>query len=308
MNMIKQLSLILFFSLLAVGCGSSSAASQSDKLQIVATTGHIADAAANVAGDAATVIGLFGPGVDPHLYVPTEGDVTTLGSADIIFYNGLHLEAQMNRVMDQLSTTETVVVALGDRLPEDRLLNWSENTPYDPHFWNDPALFSLAVEIIRDTLIEADPENTEVYRANTVVYLTEIAATDAFVREQIARIPEEKRVMITAHDAFGYFGHAFGLEVSGLQGISTETEAGTNDVQQLAVFIADQQIPAIFVESSVPPNTIEAVQAAVSSRGFEVTIGGELYSDALGTAGTPEGTYIGMLRHNAQTVADALSR
>lgn len=305
----KQLYLILFLSLLLVACGGrSSAANQPEQLQIVATTGQIADAAANIAGDAAAVMGLFGPGVDPHLYVPTEGDVGTLSGADVIFYNGLHLEAQMTRVMNQLATTDTLVVALGDMLPEERLLTWSENTPYDPHFWNDPAVFALAVEIIRDTLVEADPENAELYQANATAYLAEIEATDAFVREQIARIPADKRVMITAHDAFGYFGHAFGLEVRGLQGISTETEAGTNDVQQLAIFIAERQIPAIFVESSVPPNTIEAVQAAVSSRGFAVTIGGELFSDALGTPGTPEGTYLGMLRHNAQTLADALSR
>jgi manganese/zinc/iron transport system substrate-binding protein len=308
MKSIKQLTLLLFLVLLAA-CGSGEeAASSAGQLRIVATTGQIADAAANVAGEAAEVTGLFGPGVDPHLYVPTEGDVTTLGSADIIFYNGLHLEAQFTRVMNQLATTETVVVALGDALPEDRLLTWSANTPYDPHFWNDPALFTLAVEIIRDTLVAADPDNAGLYQDNAAAYLAEIQATDAFVREQISRIPEDKRVMITAHDAFGYFGHAFGLEVRALQGISTETEAGTNDVQQLADFIAERQIPAIFIESSVPPNTIEAVQAAVSAQGFAVAIGGELFSDALGTPGTPEGTYIGMLRHNAQTLADALSR
>jgi manganese/zinc/iron transport system substrate-binding protein len=214
----------------------------------------------------------------------------------------------MTRIMNQMAQAGKIVVALGDELPEEQLLTWSDNTPYDPHFWNDPALFAQAVAIMRDTLMEADPGNAESYRANAEAYLADIETTNDFVQEQIARIPEDKRVMITAHDAFGYFGRAFGLEVRGLQGISTETEAGTNDVQQLAAFIAERQIPAIFVESSVPPNTIEAVQAAVSAQGFDVAIGGELYSDALGTTGTPEGTYLGMLRHNAQTLADALSQ
>lgn len=308
MKFVKYIISTLLLGVTLMACSSAAPEQQSGSLQIVATTGQIADAVANVAGDAANITSLFGPGVDPHLYVPTEGDVGTLGEADIIFYNGLHLEAQMTRIMDQMAATGTVVVPLGDELPEAELLAWSDNTPYDPHFWNDTTLFSQAVEIIRDTLVEADPENAAVYQANTDTYLAEIEATAVFVREQIDRIPEDKRVMITAHDAFGYFGRAFGLEVRGLQGISTETEAGTNDVQQLADFIVQRQIPAIFVESSVPPTTIEAVQAAVSAQGFSVAIGGELFSDALGTAGTPEGTYLGMLRHNAQTLADALSQ
>lgn len=293
--------------LLTAACAKPQAA-DNGKLKVVATTGQIADTVANVAGDAVQLTGLFGPGVDPHLYVPTEGDVATLAGADVIFYNGLHLEAQMIRAMDQMASRGVIVVALGDQLPQDQLLGWDANFPHDPHIWNDPLLWKEVTGQIRDTLVAADPDNQTAYTTNTAAYLAQIDETYRFVQEQIARIPEDKRVMITAHDAFGYFARTFGLEVRGLQGISTESEAGTNDVQQLAAYIAQRQIPAIFIESSVPADTIEAVQAAVQAQGFNVVIGGQLYSDALGSPGTPDGTYLGMLRHNAQTVADALSK
>lgn len=300
----------LLAATLLTACAGAGAAGDgpSGQLNVVATTGQVADAVRNIAGDAVELTGMFGPGVDPHLYVPTEGDVSTLAEADVIFYNGLHLEAQMTRILDQMSDRGVIVVPVADSLPPDRLRRWDATTPYDPHVWNDPELWGLAVETIRDTLIEADPENAGLFRQNTEAYLQEIAETDEFVRQQIERIPPDKRVMITAHDAFGYFARRYGLEERGLQGISTESEASTTDVQELVNFIVERRIPAIFVESSVPPRTIEAVQAAVRAQGFEVEIGGELFSDALGSPGTPEGTYTGMLRHNAQTMADALSQ
>lgn len=317
-SMKKSPLTLIIISLFLIGflaaCANASASSltpdsdSSGKLNVVATTGQIHDAVLNIAGDAVNLTGLLGPGVDPHLYVPTEGDVTTFSEADIIFYNGLHLEAQMTRVMNQMANRGVTVVAVGDTLPTDRLLNWDSSAPYDPHVWNDPQLWSLAVETIRDTLIKADPGNADSYRQNTEAYLAEIAAADTFIKEQVTRIPADKRVMITAHDAFGYFARTYGFGVRGLQGISTESEASTADVQQLADFIVERQIPAIFIESSVPPRNIEAVQAAVKARGFEVVIGGSLFSDALGDPGTPEGTYTGMLRHNAKTLADALSK
>lgn len=277
------------------------------KLNVVATTGHIRDALENIAGDAIELTGLFGPGVDPHLYVPTAGDVTTLSQADVIFYNGLHLEAQMERVLNEMSQRGVTVVAVGDSLPRDRLLSWEANFPYDPHIWNDPQLWRIGVEAIRDTLIEVNPANAELYRRNAQAYLDQIDETHAYVKARVETIPPELRVMITAHDAFGYYARAYGLEVKGLQGISTEAEAGTADVQALANLIVERQIPAIFVESSVPPRNIEAVQAAVRAKGFEVKIGGELLSDALGNPGTPEGTYTGMLRYNTDTLVNALA-
>jgi manganese/zinc/iron transport system substrate-binding protein len=278
-----------------------------EKLNVVATTGQVYDAALNIAGDAVNLTGMFGPGVDPHLYVPTESDVSLLSNADVIFYNGLHLEAQMERVMNQMSVRGITVVAVGEVLPSERLLAWDSNYPHDPHVWNDPELWSVGVEAIRDTLMTADPKNAALYRQNAEAYLAQIAETHDYIKAQTERIPAERRVMITAHDAFGYFARAYGFEVLGLQGISTEAEAGTADVQKLADFIVQRKVPAIFVESSVSPRNIEAVQAAVKAKGFEVNIGGQLYSDALGDPNTPEGTYTGMLRHNIDTLVTALS-
>jgi manganese/zinc/iron transport system substrate-binding protein len=289
------------------GCSTTSANEGDGKLNVVATTGQIADALANIGGDRINLTGLLGPGVDPHLYVPTEGDVRTFSRANIIFYNGLHLEAQMERVLDQMGTRGTTVVAIGDSLPKDQLLDWDSSAPHDPHIWNDPLLWSQGVEAMRDALVEADPENAEFYRANTETYVAEIQATHEYIREQVAQIPPERRVMITAHDAFGYFARTYGFEVAGLQGISTESEASVGDIQELGDFIVEREIPALFVETSVSSRNIEALQAYVRDQGHEVTIGGTLYSDALGAPDTPQGTYTGMLRHNAETLAKALS-
>lgn len=304
---------IFILSLLLIGlltaCGQADADdADSGKLNVVATTGQIHDAVRNIAGDAVNLTGLLGPGVDPHLYVATEGDITTFSQADVIFYNGLHLEAQMTRVMTQMATRGIVVVAVGDSLPTEQLLDWDSSAPYDPHIWNDPLLWSIGVETIRDTLMNADPTNADLYRQNAETYLAEIKATHDYIVTEIEKIPTDKRIMITAHDAFGYFARTYKLEVRGLQGISTESEASTADVQDLVQLIVDRQIPAIFVETSVSPRTIEAVQAAVKAKGFEVQIGGTLYSDALGDAGTPAGTYTGMLRHNTDTLVKALAK
>jgi len=309
-------TLIILITLLSflVACGNTNSSTQTDavhetstkKLNVVATTGQVADAVNNIGGDKINFTGMFGPGVDPHLYVPTEGDVTLLGEADVIFYNGLHLEAQMTRVLNQMAVKGVTVIAIGEALPQDKLLTWDDNYPHDPHVWNDPLLWSVGVEAIRDTLMNVDSDNADYYQQNAEAYLTEIADTHAYIEEQMKRIPEDQRVLVTAHDAFGYLANAYGFEVHGLQGISTESEASTADVQELAQFIVDRQIPAIFVESSVSSRNIEAVQAAVSAQGFDVEIGGELFSDALGNPGTPEGTYIGMLHHNIDTIASAL--
>jgi len=177
---------------------------------------------------------------------------------------------------------------------------------FDPHIWFDVTLWSQTVAQVRDTLSAIDPAHAAAYEANAAGYLAELAALDAYVAEQAARVPAEQRVLITAHDAFNYFGRAYGFEVLGLQGISTASEAGTGDVQQLSDLITARRIPALFIESSVPVRNVEAVQAAVRDRGFDVGIGGQLFSDAMGDAGTPEGTYIGMVRHNIDTIVGAL--
>lgn len=300
---------VLLLALLLTGCGGEDDVALAERqLRVVATTGMIADAAANVGGDRVTVTGLMGPGVDPHLYNASEGDVTRLRSADLIFYNGLHLEAQMASVLERMDGSGVTTVAVAGGIDTALLLTPPEFAgAYDPHVWFDVSLWMQGVERIRDSYVELDPEHATAYEANAAAYLEELAELHRYVAERAATLPEERRVLVTAHDAFNYFGRAYGFEVRGLQGISTEAEASTADVQQLATFIAERRIPAIFVESSVPQRNVEAVQAAVRAQGFDVTIGGQLFSDAMGNPGTPEGTYTGMVRHNIDTIVAALA-
>jgi manganese/zinc/iron transport system substrate-binding protein len=276
-------------------------------INIVATTGMITDITQVVGGGHVKVRGLMGPGVDPHLYKASAGDVALLSGADLIFYNGLHLEGKMSEIFEQMKKRGINTVAVTDSIDRSLL----ETPPqfegnYDPHVWFDVTMWMKAVETVRDTLISTDPGNAVEYRANTEAYLTELSALNEYVQSKANLLPEDMRVLITAHDAFSYFGRRYGFEVRGLQGISTVSEAGTQDVQNLAAFIVERRIPAIFVESSVPPKFIEAVQAAVEAKGFDVKVGGSLYSDAMGNPGTPDGTYIGMVRHNIDTIVGAL--
>ncbi|MCC7452365.1 MAG: zinc ABC transporter substrate-binding protein [Anaerolineae bacterium] len=266
----------------------------------------ITDIVQQVGGKRVQVIGLMGAGVDPHLYKATEGDVTRLADADVIFYNGLHLEAAMSRVLERISE-RIKSVAVTDYIERTKLFTPPQfQGNYDPHVWFDVTMWMQAVEKVRDTLTQMDKPNADQYIANAELYLAQLTELHTYVLAKASTVPAEKRVLITAHDAFNYFGRAYSFEVKGLQGISTATEAGTADVQGLADFIAQRKIAAVFVESSVPQRTIEAVQAAVRARGFDVKIGGQLYSDAMGSPGTPDGTYIGMVRHNIDTIVNAL--
>jgi len=239
--------------------------------------------------------------------VASEGDVGLLQEADIIFYNGLFLEAQMEDVLEQLGERKTVVPVAGAIPQDQRLASVDYANENDPHVWFDVRLWMYTVQAVRDTLSTFDPDNAAAYEANAEAYLAELEALDAYVREQANRLSPEQRILITAHDAFSYFGQAYGFEVRGLQGISTESEAGTGDVQTLADYIVEKQIRAIFIESSVPVRNVEALQAAVAAKGWDVQIGGELFSDAMGDPDTPEGTYIGMVRHNIDTIVGALA-
>jgi manganese/zinc/iron transport system substrate-binding protein len=278
----------------------------SRKIQVVATVGMITDVVQEVGGERVEVKGLMGPGIDPHSYKARESDVISLAEADIVFYNGLHLEAKMAEVLEKMQgTIKTVQVTRG--IPEEKLLSPAEfEGQHDPHVWFDVDLWMDTVREVRDALAEMNPEHADVYHANSEAYLAELADLQAYVEAQVAQVPEEKRVLVTAHDAFNYFGQAYGFEVRGLQGISTATEAGIGDVRDLADFITERRIPAIFVESSVPVRNVEALQEAVRARGFEVRVGGELFSDAMGDWGTEEGTYVGMVRHNVDTIVGAL--
>ena len=299
----------MIVALVFIGCDPKGQpdASAGGKLRVVTTIGMITDIVKNVGGERVEVTGLMGPGVDPHLYKASAGDVQRLTSAQLIFYNGLHLESKMGDILAKMSG-DTKTVAVTDAVDRSLLLTPPEfEGQYDPHLWFDVPLWMEAVGKVRDTLSEVDSDDTLTYYTNAERYLAKLAELHEYVKAQAARVPSEQRVLVTAHDAFNYFGNAYGFEVRGLQGISTATEAGIADVQELATFIAERRIPAIFVESSVSSRSLEAVRAAVKSKGFEVIIGGELFSDAMGDDGTPEGTYIGMVRHNIDTIVTALT-
>jgi manganese/zinc/iron transport system substrate-binding protein len=307
------LPLIVALSMILAGCGSQAGqptAERTGPLKVVATTGQLADAITNVAGDKVELTALLGPGIDPHTYVATEGDVNVIQSADVIVYNGLHLEAQMERIFEQLAKSgQKTVVAVGDQLDQTTLLGWEpeKGFPHDPHIWNDVRLWKQVVEVIRDALIKADPVNSAVYSSNTTAYLGQLDELQTYLTAEAAKIPIEQRVLVTAHDAFNYFGRAYGLKVAAVQGVSTEAEASTADIQALTKVIIDNNVPAIFVETTISPRTIEAVQAAVQATGREVALGGKLYSDAMGEPGSDADTYIKMMRHNIDTIVKALS-
>ena len=285
---------------------SSTGVSNQKPIRVVTTIGMISDIVQNVGGARVNATGLMGPGIDPHLYKASEGDVARLAGADLIFYNGLHLEGRMSGVLERMQDRVKTVAVTHDI---DRAILMAPpefEGAYDPHVWFDVTLWMKAVERVRDTLIEVDNDSAELYRTNTEDYLAKLEELHDYVMQQADRVSPDQRVLVTAHDAFNYFGRAYGFEVYGLQGISTAAEAGTADVQALVQFIVERRVPAMFVETSVPRRSIEAVQAAVKSKGFSVEIGGQLFSDAMGALGTPEGTYIGMVRHNIDTIVTSL--
>ncbi len=278
-------------------------------LRVVATTSQIFDAVRRVGGNRVEVHGLMGPGVDPHLYRASEGDITRLEAADAVFWNGLHLEAGISGVLERITVLGVHSIRVTDDIDRQLLLAPPEfDGAFDPHFWFDLDLWSIAVATIRDALIAMDPEGAESYRANADSFITQVKELDSYVKSRAMEIDVRVRVLVTAHDAFNYFANRYGIEVRGLQGISTEGEASTADVQQLAQFISERGIPAVFIESSVPDQGVQAVIEAAAARGHTVTIGGEIFSDAMGAQGTEEGTYLGMIRHNIDTIVEALAR
>lgn len=278
----------------------------SKKLTVVATTGMIADVVSNIGSDHVEVISLMGPGIDPHLYKASAGDVKKLSSADLILYNGLHLEAKMGEVLEKMETDIQTIAVANSIDPSLLLADPEYKNAHDPHVWFDVSLWKYVALGIRNALIKAEPENEQVYKAGYAEYIKKMDELDQYVKVEAAKIPAQQRVLITAHDAFGYFGQAYGFKVKGLQGISTVAEAGTSDVQKLSDYITQNKIKAVFIESSVPRKNVEALQAAVKARGFHVKIGGELFSDAMGDKGTEEGTYLGMVKHNIDTIVGAL--
>lgn len=275
-------------------------------IKVVTTIGQISDVTKIIGGDSLQVEGLMGAGVDPHLYKASESDVRKLSNANIILYNGLFLEAKMEEIFKKMGS-KIKTVPVGEVIPAEKLLHSEQFVEHhDPHIWFDVTLWTAVTEKIRDELMAFDPANSAVYEQRTAEYLQKLNDLHAYVQKRAAELNASQRVLVTAHDAFRYFGRAYGFEVIGLQGISTQSEAGAGDVKRLADFITERKVKAVFIESSVPERNIRAVQEAVKARGWDVKIGGELFSDAMGDAGTFKGTYIGMVTHNIDTIVDAL--
>ena len=297
--------IILVFLIGIISCQQKTKKNQ--KLQVVTTTTMITDLVKNIGGDKIDVQGLMGAGVDPHLYKASEGDVSKLFNADVIVYNGLHLEGKLEDVFDKMRHQNKKTIAASDAIDTATLIGseyFASN--YDPHIWFDITNWEIITQYITDKFCELDAENVPTYKENGANYLKTLASLKTIITEQINSLPVEKRILVTAHDAFNYFGKEFQFNVVGLQGLSTATEAGVKDVQRLASFIEEKNVKAIFVESSVPKRTVEALQEAVKAKGKEVVIGGTLYSDALGSLGTAEATYVGMYKHNVKIIVSAL--
>jgi manganese/zinc/iron transport system substrate-binding protein len=278
-------------------------------IRVVCTTGQVAEMVRRIGGEHVSVEALMGPGVDPHLYSPIVSDTARLAAADAIFYNGMHLEGRMAEVFVKMARSRaTYAVTEGIQTRKDKRLREPPEFAglYDPHVWHDPLLWADCATDVSDMLAEFDPKHADDYRHNVEAYRGELADLDKFCREQIATIPKQRRVLVTAHDAFGYFGRAYDIEVHGLKGISTEEEKDLRHQEKIQKMIVERKIPAVFVESAVAPKTIEALVEPCQAMGWDLKIGGNLYADALGPAGTPDETYAGMLRHNVETIVAAL--
>jgi manganese/zinc/iron transport system substrate-binding protein len=275
-------------------------------LRIVATTGMIADAARQVGGDLVEVKGLMGPGIDPHAYRQTRTDIVALTRADLVLWHGLYLEAQMEDFFHDLSRKRNVV-AVAEAISRDKLRSHdSYADKFDPHVWMTPILWKDVVTEVQRALTELHPEGADYFAANAARHQADLDRLAVYAAESMAKVPEGNRVLLTAHDAFGYFGASFDIEVWGIQGISTQSEAGLNRIGKLVDMLVERQITAVFVESSVSDRSIRALIEGAASKGHALKIGGELYSDAMGEDGTYEGTYLGMIDHNVTVIASAL--
>ncbi len=304
MGMLRWI-LVLVLILTAQSAASVSAcAQQSRPLKIVATTAMIGEPLSRIVGDHADIEILMGEGVDPHLYRPTRSDIARLTRADAIIYNGLALEAQLLRPIGQLAA-RTPTLAVAEAIEEAYRLPY-EGGPGDPHIWMDPALWQRALQAAMAFLIDLDPEHADAFRANAAVFFSEMDQLETYAAAAMASIPEGARILVTAHDAFNYFGARYGIEVRGILGISTESEAGLKAIEDLVTLIVTRKVPAVFVESSVSERQVQALVDGAAAQGWQVKVGGTLFSDAMGPPGTHRGTYIGMIDHNVTVIARAL--
>lgn len=302
----KYAYIFIFALALLASCTQSTNQSSNKKPHVAATTGMLYDAVINIAGDRMTAEAIMGPGVDPHLYKATQGDLAKLNKADLVVYNGILLEGKMSDILDKLGRQKPVVAAAAT-IPDSLLLRAAgyENAK-DPHVWFDVKRWKYAVQEIGNAIVDLDSSNAPFYQQNTRQYLAELDSLDKYVRSKISEIPESQRILVTAHDAFGYFGDSYGMQVEALQGISTVADFGLKDIANLIDLIIENNIKAIFVETSVSTKSINAVVTGCKEKGHDVTIGGYLYSDAMGELGTVEGTYIGMFKKNVNTIVEAL--
>lgn len=304
--------LVLLVAVLAAcvpGCerAPGTATGTSRPLNVVASVGMVADLVEKVGGDRVKVRTLIGAGVDPHLYKPTRDDIAALMSADLVLYSGLMLEGKMGEAFERVRASGKPVVAVAESIDEaQRLQKAGEHTAIDPHVWMDPLLWSFALDRVREALTRALPDGEAQFMNATAALTREFNELNAYGQRSIATIPESSRVLITAHDAFGYFGRRFGMDVVGIQGISTESEAGVRDIERLVDMIVTRKIAAVFVETTVSERNINALIEGAQARGQQVRIGGRLFSDAMGPAGMYEGTYVGMIDHNITTIVRGL--
>jgi manganese/zinc/iron transport system substrate-binding protein len=302
----RQLCGAAILALMAAWLPATHAMSAEPAPRAVATIAMIADVARNVAGECAEVETLMGAGVDPHLYRPSAGDVRTLQQADAILYSGYSLEGQLGEVLGKLTERKPTVAVSPSAIGPAELITVQDIYGIDPHLWMDVGLWGRIAPVIASTLGEIAPGCAADMAQRAAGYQAQLAALHAWIKDSVAAIPETQRVLVTAHDAFNYYGRAYGIEVAGIQGISTESEAGVADVRAMVDVVVDRKVPAVFVESTINPRTVQAVIDAAAERGQDVVIGGKLYSDAMGEAGTPGGTYIGMLFENTETIVEAL--
>ncbi len=300
-----KLSIFLCLGLYIVGC-STQKENKGDKPHIVATTGMLYDAVIHIGKNYITAEAIMGPGVDPHLYKATQGDLYKLKSANLIVYNGLLLEGKMSTIIGKLGRRQAVIAA-AEAVPKERLKSaLGYPGSYDPHIWFDVQNWKYVVKAISEKMISLDTTHRSTYVANTDLYLNRLDSLDIYIKRRLSEIPKNQRILITAHDAFVYFGDAYDIRVESIQGISTVADFGLKDIAHIIDLIIENKIKAIFVETSVSKKSINAVIEGCKGQGYTVKIGGYLYSDAMGEFGTEEGTYIGMFKKNVETLVEAL--
>ncbi len=294
---------------LAIGCGQSARAPIGERpVEVVATTNFLADMAREIGGPRTRVSSLMGPGVDPHSYKASASDVKTLRDADLLLNVGLQLEGRMGDWFEEMSRRTMVVSVTSDIPRGDLLASPDYEDQYDPHVWFDVPMWSSAVGTIERALTRADPAGAREYAARADEYRRRLRALDREARSTLAAIPPRQRILVTSHDAFAYLGRRYGLRVEGIQGISTVAEATTGDIERVADAVAANDLPSVFIESSVSPQTMRAVAEAAGRKGHDVKIGPDLFADSAGEASSPEGTYIGMVRANIRRIAAGLSQ